>query len=166
MVAKKLVVDGLRINYSGMFSVNDFFKEVDEWTNENGFERDTKKKLEHVESSGKNMEYVFELWKSVRDYARVTIKLRALFHNITDFDLVRGKHKRNLQKGRVLIYIDGWTIQDIEQRWTEKPWYVFWRTLYDKLVWRTQLGRFDGITVKPCNSLFQRLHSYFKRYKY
>ena len=44
MVEKKLVIDALRFNYTGMFDIEEFFKEIADWTKENGYERDTKKK--------------------------------------------------------------------------------------------------------------------------
>ncbi|MCK5282062.1 MAG: hypothetical protein KAK00_01510 [Nanoarchaeota archaeon] len=166
MVEKHLVVDGKRFNYSGMFDINEFFKEVDDWTDNNKFERETKKKLEHVSAENKKMEYVFELWKNAADYAKVIVRLKVLFEDVVDFDLKRGDHKRNMQKGRVLVIIDGFLETDLENRWQQKPAYVFIRTLYDKLVWKFWLGKYDGVVASSCSDFYNKLFAYFKKYKY
>ncbi|MBD3164039.1 hypothetical protein GF323_02480 [Candidatus Woesearchaeota archaeon] len=166
MPEKHIVVDGIRFTYSGMFDISEFFQLLDEWTDGNDYERETKKKLEHVFSHGKRMEYVFELWKPLADYARSTVRIKALFRDIVDFELKKGMHKRNMQKGKVLVIIDGFLETDIEYRWQQKPLYIFLRTLYDKLVWKFWLGRYDGDVSAACSSLYNTLFGYFKRYKY
>lgn len=166
MGEKKLLIDGLRFTYSGMFDIYDFFKEVDKWTDQNGFERETKKKGEYIEADSKKMEYIFELWKNQTDYARTVVRLKALFRDVVEFDLQRGQYKRNMQKGKVLIIIDGFLEQELENRWTQKPWYFFIRAVYDKLVWRYWTGRLDGAVLSACHELFNTLHTLFKRYKY
>lgn len=166
MTEKHLVVDAIRFNYTGMFDINEFFKEVDSWTDENGFQREIKKKLEHVEAHSKKMDYIFELWKKVADYARVTVRLRAMFKDVVEFDLKRKEYKRNMQKGHVIVIIDGFVESDLEHRWTQKPLYVFLRTLYDKLVWKFWLGRHDGECAASCKGLYDKLFAYFKRYNY
>ncbi len=166
MVEKKVVVDAVRFTYTGMFNMQEFFEEIDKWTDANEYERETKKKLEHVEEHGKKMEYIFELWKDTRDLVRSEIRLRALFRDVVDFDLVRGEHKRNMQKGHVLVIIDGFLETDFDNSWLTKPWFVFVRTLYDKLIWRVWLSKFDGPVVAGCKGLYNQLFSYFKRYKH
>lgn len=166
MAEKKLVIDGIRFNYSGMFDIKEFFKEIEDWTDENGFERETKKKLQHVEADGKKMDYIFELWKRVEDWARVTVRLRVLFRDVVDFDMERKGYKRTMQKGKCVVIIDGFVETNIQARWQQKPWFVFVRTLYDKLVWKHWVGRWDGVTASACNDLYKKLFEYFKKYKY
>jgi hypothetical protein len=89
-----------------------------------------------------------------------------LFKDVVEFELKRDEHKRNMQKGHVLVIIDGFLETDIEYRWQSKPWYVFVRTLYDKLVWKFWLGRYDGEVASSSHSLYNKLFAYFKKYKY
>ena len=166
MTQKKLVIDAIRFTYSGMFDVNEFLKELDDWTDENGFERETKKKLEHVEADHKKMEYIFELWKNPEDWAKIVIRPRIMFNNVVEFDLERGGHKRPMQKGKVVVIIDGFVEMEMESRWQQKPFYVFIKTLYDKLVWKFWMGRWDGMVAASSHNLYKRLFTYFKKYKY
>jgi putative SOS response-associated peptidase YedK len=166
MAEKKLVIEALRFTYSGMFDVEEFLKQVDKWTGENGYERETKKKSQIVEEDHKKLEYVFELWKKVREDAKVVVRMKALFNNMVDFELERNGFKRAMQKGEVLVIIDGFVETDFEHAWTEKPWFVFLRTLYDKLIWKYWLGRFDGACAAACKGLFNQLHEFFKKHKY
>ncbi|MBS3135594.1 hypothetical protein J4401_01410 [Candidatus Woesearchaeota archaeon] len=165
MVEKKLVIDALRFNYTGMFDIEEFFKEIADWTKENGYERDTKKKLQHVEQDGKKIDYIFELWKDITEDSRSVIRIRALMKDVIDFTLERGDSRRNMQKGHILVIIDGFLETDLEHRWEQKAWYIFVRTLWDKLVWRYWMSRYDGIVSAASYKLYNKLYSYCKRYK-
>jgi hypothetical protein len=162
----KIVVDGIRFTYSGLFDIDEFFKEIDKWQDDNGFEREIKKKLQHVSAEGKRMEYNYEMWKRITDYVRPTIRLKVLFRDVVDIDVEREGTKRNMQKGHVLVLIDGFLVTDTHERWWQKPWYVFTRTVYEKLFWKYWQGRHDGAVSSASYSLYNKLFAYFKRYKY
>ncbi len=166
MVEKKLVVDGLRFTYSGSFGIMEFFNELNNWVDENGFEIEIKKKMQHVYEDHKMMDYIFELWKPASSFARHTVRVRAMFKDVEDFQIQRGEFLRNLQKGHVLVIIDGFVELDVHRRWQQKPLYVFTRTLFEKYVWKWQLGRYDGPLANYSYGIYNRLHGYFKKYKY
>lgn len=166
MTEKKLLVDGLRFTYSGMFDFEEIFKEIDDWTNKNGFERETKKKLEHVEADGKKLDYIFELWKQIKDFAKAVVRVRILCRDVVDFDLERNDTFKRMQKGTCIVIIDGFLETDIESRWIENPWNVFTKTLWDKIVWNFWMSRYDGYVNQPSHDLFGRLQAFFKRHKY
>jgi len=48
MITHKLVVDGLRLKYDGLFDVAELYREVEEWMKEKDMEKEIKKKAEHV----------------------------------------------------------------------------------------------------------------------
>ena len=166
MVEKKVVVDAVRFTYSGMLDVQDLFKEVDEWAEHNGDERETKKKLQHVEENGKKLDYIYELWKELERDARSVVRLRILIKDLVDFTLERESHIRNMQKGHLLVIIDGFVETDLSHRWSNKPWYVFLRTIVDKIFWRYWIARYDGYVTTASFDLFNRLHRFIKKYKY
>ena len=55
MAEKKQVLYDLRTTYTGPFIVEDFYAEVDKWIKEKGFEKEPKKKMEHVTKNGKKI---------------------------------------------------------------------------------------------------------------
>jgi hypothetical protein len=162
----KLIVDAIRFTYSGVFNMDDFFKEFDKWLDDNGYENDIKKNLEHVLPEGKKMEYVYEPWKNLTEYARATVRLKAIFNNVTEITIERGGYERTMQRGKVIIIIDGFLITEFKDRWWQKPWYVFWRVMWEKFVWKFTYGRLDAPVASGSYSLYNKLMAHFKKYKY
>ena len=164
MGEKKIVVDGIRFTYSGMFDIHDFFDELEKWADAHGFERETKKKLEHVHEGHKAMEYIFEFFHQMTDYSRSVVRLRAIFNDVVEFPLQRNEHIRIMQKGKVLILVDGFLEEDTEGRWVVKPAFVFLRTIYEKLIHKYWTDSHDSHVRDPSYDLLNHLHAFFKRY--
>lgn len=163
---KKIVVDGLRFSYNGPFDIIEFYKEVEKWMQENGMEKEVKKKLEIVEEKGKKIEWLVECWKMAMAQAKVVVRLRALFTDVTEVELKKDKAKRKLNQGKVLITIDGFLETDFSHHWTTKPWYYFMRGIIDKFIWPVWLDKYDKQVIDSSNDLHQRLSSFFKLYRY
>jgi len=166
MAEKKIVVDAIRFTYSGMFSMDELFREVDSWTEEHGFHREIKKKGMHVENDSKKMEYIFELWQKSAEYSMSVVRVKLLFKDVVDFELTRGEHSRTMQKGHVLVIIDGFVEDDLEHKWVTKPMVVFWRTLFEKFIWQYWMNAHDSHVSHASYDLYNRLFRYFKRYKH
>jgi len=165
MVEKKVVVDGLRLSYSGPFDVVEFYKAIEDWVSEKGMQRELKKKLEHVTPDGKKLEWFAECWKDLADYAKSVVRVRALFNNVKDIEIVRDKEKRKLNYGNVLIIFDGFLETDIEARWQQKPWFYFLRAIVDKFIYKFWTEKFDGGIRKDVYELHGRLKKFFELYK-
>ena len=84
MSEKKQVLYDLRTAYSGPFAVEDFYAEVDRWIKEKGFEKEPKKKMEHVTKSGKKIEWVIEAHSHLDNLHHEVIVLRALLDNVKE----------------------------------------------------------------------------------
>ncbi|MBW2980841.1 hypothetical protein KY360_05485 [Candidatus Woesearchaeota archaeon] len=164
----KLVVDGLRLSYNGIFDIIDFYKTVEDWIRENGYEKEIKKKLEHVIPTGKKLEWHIEIWKQVYDWARIVVSMRALFNNVKEVELEKAGAKRRLNHGDALIIFDAWLEMDLEGRWQQKPGYFFLRTLFDKFVYMFW-GEKEKVTTPLKNDtykLHKRLTAFFNLYRY
>ena len=144
----KIVVDGLRFIYNGLCDIVDFYKIVEKWIRENGYEKEIKKKLEHVMPSGKNIEWHIEIWKQKFDWARIVI--------------------RRLNEADVLIQFDAWLEMDLEGRWQQKAPYYFLRTLFDKYVYMFwgEKEKLTGPLAKDTYNLHKRLKAFFDLYRY
>lgn len=165
---KKIVIDGLRLSYNGVFDVVEFYKEVENWMKENGYEKELKKKLEHVKPTGKDIEWHIEIWKFVYDWAKVYISMRAMFKNVKEVEMVKAGATRKLNQGDVIILFDAWLEMDLEGRWQQKAPYFFLRTLFDKYVYMFW-GEKEKITTpltKDTYALHKRLDAFFKLYRY
>ena len=169
MGEKKQVLYDLRTSYSGPLLVEDFYKEIDNWVKEKGYEKEPKKKMEHVTKNGKKIEWVIEAHKHLDDLHYSIIVLRALLDNVKEVVVKKDGRKIRLNNGDVFINIDGFIQSHIHGSFYQvKPIYYFVRALIDKYIYNFWSFRYDGAVAADGQDLFKRIRAFFQlqRYKY
>ncbi|MBU89961.1 hypothetical protein CMO94_00345, partial [Candidatus Woesearchaeota archaeon] len=104
----KVVVDHLRLNYTGPFDANSLFKRINAFLNERGFDLQIEKEFEQNTKTGKHMEWQIKPWKRITDYTRYLPKIRILVYDYNKVNAIVDKKKVKVGNGRVVIYIDGY----------------------------------------------------------
>ena len=167
MAEKKQVLYDLRTAYNGPFIVEDFYAEVDKWIKEKGFEKEPKKKMEHVTKNGKKIEWVIEAHRHLDELHHGVIVLRALLDNIKEAAIKKDGKKIMINNGDVLINIDGWIESHIHGSFYQiKPVYYFIRTLVDNYIYNFWSDKYDGAVSSDCHDLFKRIRAFFNLQKY
>ncbi|MBI2101151.1 hypothetical protein HYT53_00930 [Candidatus Woesearchaeota archaeon] len=167
MVEKKQVLYDLRTAYSGPFIVEDFYAEIDSWIRENGFEKEPKKKMEHVTKNGKKIELVVEAHRHLDDLHHSIIVLRALLDNVKEATIKKNGKKIMINRGDVFVNIDGWMQSHIHGSFYQvKPVYYFIRAVIDKFIYNFWSDKYDGTVVSEGNELFKRIRAFFQLQKY
>lgn len=166
MSERRLIIDQLRLNYSGMFQFNELFKMIDNWLYENGYDRWEKKNEEQVLETGRNIEVELRPWKKTSDYAKNDLRLRIFIKNMTDVEVDKEGKKVKMNKGDIQIIFDAFLETDYENRWESKPIYYFLRTLVDKYIFRIYTGKFTDKLAADTKDLHQRIKAFLNLYKY
>ena len=169
MVEKKQVLYDLRTTYNGPFVVEDFYVEVEKWIKEKGFEKEPKKKMEHVTKNGKNIEWVIEAHRHLDDLHHSVVVLRALMDNVKEIVVKKDGKKIKVNNGDVFISIDGFIQSHIHGSFYQvKPIYYFTRTLIDKFIYNFWSFKWEGVVGGDGNDLFKRIRAFFnvQKYKY
>ena len=162
----RIIVDHMKLEYSGVFNLNEFFRMVEAWLFERGFEKRTDRNEELVTPTGKFVEWEIRPWKKISDYQRFFIKLRALMYDLKKVSVVKDKKKIELTQGRVLLYFDGYLEHDYEHRWDEAPLLFFFRSLYDKFVYKAYTERFEQRLTFDVHQLYDMTEKFFNMYRY
>ncbi len=169
MVEKKQVLYDLRTSYNGPFVVEDFYGEVENWVKEKGYEKEPKKKSEHVTKNGKKIEWVIEVHHKLDDLHHGVVILRALLDNIKEVMVKRDGKKIKVNNGDVFINIDGFIQSHVHGSFFQiKPIYYFIRTVIDKFIYQFWSFKWDGAVSSDCHDLFKRIRAFFnvQKYKY
>ncbi|MDP3765290.1 MAG: hypothetical protein Q8R04_02155 [Nanoarchaeota archaeon] len=169
MVEKKQVLYDLRTNYNGPFSVEDFYAEVENWIKEKGFEKEPKKKSEHVTKNGKKIEWVIEVHHHLDDLHHTVIVMRALLDNIREVVIKKDGKKIRINNGDVFVNIDGFIQSHIYGSFFQiRPIYYFIRALIDRYIYNFWSFKYDGAVNSDGRELFKRITSFFnvQKYKY
>jgi len=168
MVEKKQLVFDLRLNYNGPLSIEEFYAEVEKWMSEKGMQKDLKRKSEELTSKGKIVEWIVECWKSPVGDVKEVVRLRALFDKAKEIKLNKKGRSMTINQADVSIVIDGFLETKLRGRWTQKPVYSMFRTLYDKYIWAigsTITERNEAPVAQDCYDLHKRLKAFFSLYK-
>ena len=168
MTEKKQIVFDLRLNYNGPLSIEEFYAEVEKWMSEKGLQKDIKRKSEDITSKGKEIEWIIEAWKSPVRAVKEVVRLRALFDKTKEVKLKRKGQNITINQADVLIVIDGFLETSLTGRWTQKPLYSFFRTLFDKYIWMigsTVTEANEAPVAEDCYDLHKRLKAFFSLYK-
>jgi len=167
MSEKKQVLYDLRTSYNGPFLVEDLYAEVDNWIKEKGYEKEPKKKMEHVTKNGKKIEWVIEAHKHLDDLHHSVIVLRALLDNVNEVTIKKNGKKIRLNNGDVFINIDGWVHSHIHGSFYQvKPVYYFIRALVDRYIYNFWSFRYDNAVAADGNDLFKRIRAFFNLQKF
>jgi len=168
MVEKKHVVFDLRVAYNGPLSIEEFYAEVEKWMEEKGLQKELKRKSENVTSKGKKIEWIIEAWRNPVRAVKQVVRLQALFNNIKEIKIKRKGHNIKMNQADVLISIDGFVETSLTSRWTQTPFYQFFRTMYDKYIWNIGMTITEGhesLVNADCYDLHKRLKAFLELYK-
>lgn len=166
MSEKRLIIDQLRLNYSGLFNLGDMFRTIDAWFYEKGYDRHEKKNEEQILPSGRFVEIELRPWKKTTDYAKNEIRLRIFVKDMKDVEVEKDGVKLRLQQGDIHMIFDAFLETDYENRWESKPMFYFFRALFDKFVFRVYTDKYEGVLVNDTHDLYNRIKAFLNLYRY
>lgn len=130
---RTFLVDKHRMQYEGIFIIQDLYQLIDEYFEEKGYDKRESKNAEVVRDDGvRFIDLQFEPWKKVTDYAKVAIKVRVIMDNVRDIEIEKDGVKVHAHQGDIKFLFDVYVDTDYEDRWGSKPIYAVIRVLFDK----------------------------------
>jgi hypothetical protein len=165
MVSRELVVEEERVSYEGLFNVNELYKVIDFWLKDKGYGNLEKGHTESIKPEGRMVEISLEPAKNLTDYARSQIRIGIEMTEVTNVVVTVDEKKRKVNKGKVDIKLRGLLFTDYEDRWEGKPGFLLLHGLWNKYVYKTFTGGFQGKIRKDVDSLKQRIKSFLNLYK-
>lgn len=162
----RLVVDHLRLNYTGPFNANDLYRHITAFLKERGFDIKIDKEFEQNTKTGKQIEWLIMPWKRISDYTRHHVKVRVLVYDYNKIEAVVDKKKVKVGNGRVVIYLDGYLELDQEERWETIPFFQFLRSIYNHFIYKVYTERFEQRLSYDIHHLYQTLEQFFNVYRH
>src|SRR3989338_9217633 len=107
MVDVRIIVDHLKLDYTGVFDTKQLFRLINQWHMERGFQKRDFKTFEQSLADGKYIEHELAHWEKVSDYIRLMYKMRMLFSGLKRVEIMQDGKKDSMDQGKVLIYMDG-----------------------------------------------------------
>jgi len=160
----KLVVDHLKLEYQGVFSVRDLFRMFTRWCKERAYEKGGDYISEQNTENGKYIEYFYYPWKKDTSEVRFFMKIRLLIYDLKKVDMMVDEEKKRLDHGKVILYLDGFLEFDYDVRWQHQPLWIFLRTIFNKYVFSRYHSSFEKIIIDDTHDLYEHFERFFNMY--
>jgi len=166
MVERRIINDTTQISYSGLFNVGELYSHIDSWVRERAYTQREKKKAEKITESEKHIEYEFEPFKKVTDYATYIINVVIKMDNVKEVVVEKSGTKVKMNKGDVTAEFMSFLELDYEHRWEKKPAFYFIRALFDHFIYKVHTERLEPALSTDTNDLISSIKSFLNLNKH
>lgn len=165
MTEKNLVIDGLELDYEGVFDMGQLLAKIDEAASKKGYSSSEKRREEHVTPSGKEFHIELRPTKRMSEDDWLTIKMRIFITNLKDVAVVREKRKVKLQSGKIHIIFDSFVFGSHEWKW-EAPWFTFAKKLYEKIAYKIWTDKYEDLVSGDTHFVYDEIKGFLNLYRY
>jgi len=160
MSEKKLYLDGLELDYEGVFDIKELLKTTDGLIKQRGYAKGEKRREELVRAGGKEFSIELRPVKKKTDFFLLMVKMRIHITGITDVEVMKDDIRTIMNKGKVSIIFDAWTTTDYEFRWEQKPLYYFLRNLFERGIYKFHTDRYSGELVEDTRFFYNNIKAF------
>lgn len=163
---RKLLISDLKLEYEGLFDANDFFKLIDDWFSQNGYDKNELRHVERVTEKGKFIDLEIMPNKVINDYTRYEVYVRMRIYNLTDAKIKRNGQEYRINRGKISILIDVFLATDIRNRMEGRPMHFLFRTVFNKFINRDYISRIEQDLMNDVKNFHAELKAYLNLSKY
>jgi hypothetical protein len=152
------VVLGMQVNYEGIFSLVDLLSMIDNFFRKRGYVKHTMSHTEKRTKSGQNISLRLRPFRQVKAN-KLEVQVWLNINDMVDVQKEIDGVKVNLKRGKVNVVIDCFVISNMRGMWEARAEYTFIRTLFDKVLFKSQSKDYDGMVKKDGTNLKDEISS-------
>lgn len=134
-----------KVKHSGLFNFKDTYNVLYSWLIDEGYDVNEKSYKENIGSGGaKEIEIIWVAYRKISDYFRFVFKIRWFIVGMTSVEAEIDGVKQKTNKGQFEIKISSILEKDYENRWENRPFTKFLRTLYDRYLIPSRIEQYEG----------------------
>jgi hypothetical protein len=166
MVEKTLVLDGLELNYQGIFDLNKLLRTIDELLSERGYKKSEKIREEIIKPTGKYFNIELRPGKAMTEFYSLMIKIRIEISDLQEVEVIVDNVKRTMNKGNVNMLFDAWTTTDYEHRWEQTPWYWILRGFFEKFFFKVHTDKYFNVLVDDTHHIYNNVKAHLNLHRF
>lgn len=166
MAEMDLIIEQVRLTYEGLFKATDLYNLIDNWLRNTGYDKRELKTIEKVTPKGKYIEIESMPWKKQTEYVINEIQIKMILSEVIEVDIEKEGTKIKMNKGKVHFVFEGYLTTDWEQRWEQKPMFIFIRSIFDKFLYKKYMDTWKTNLIKDVNDLHDTIKSFLNLYRY
>ena len=146
-----------KLSYEGIFKYKEIINLINDFGSDKSYEFVEVSHTESVKKTGKNVFLELGLKKRLSDYAKLNIKIKIEFINLSE----KIVDKKKYQVGKVIFEFEGLMETDYEKKWESKPSFWLIRHLFEKYVFDSHLSILKKEAISDIDHLVKNLKAYF-----
>jgi len=166
MAERFTVVDQEKIHYKGLFDITQLTRMIELWCKTKAYDKRIIRDEEHVYKDHKYIHLWWEPYKKITDYIKFEIRIWVYITDVSQVEKEIDGIKTKLNKGDFDIVLDGFLITDYEHRWEQKPIYFFFRTIFDKFIYKMQMAKYEALIKQHVMELKAEISSFLNLYRF
>lgn len=150
-----------KVRHVGIFDFKETYRILYEWLLDEGYDVNEKGYKEVMQpGNAKEIEIEWEAWRKVSDYFRFYIWVK--FHPIgmTSVEVDIDGVKQKMNKGDFTIEVKCVLQKDYENRWENRPFMKFLRTLYDRYLIRERIESYEGKLISEMQEFLDQAKAF------
>lgn len=165
MAERRVIVDGLKLNYKGMFHLEELYKLIDHWQREKAYTKHEINVNEQVFKDGRYVEAEMEPYKKISDYAKYVLNIKIIVKDMKDITTEIDGKRTTLNEGNVEVKLTGFLELDYEGRWERRPLFYFIRSIFDQFVYKVNTERFEAGIMEEVNLLYSLVKGFLNLHR-
>jgi len=166
MAERYTVVEQEKINYRGLFDINELTKNIEKWLRTRSYDKRILLDEEHVYEKHKYIHMKWQPYKKITDYIKFELRIWIYITNVTSVTKEIDGVKKKLNHGDMDIIIDAFMYTDYENRWENRAMYFFIRTMFDKFIYKMETVKFESMIRDQAMELKAEISSFLNLYRF
>ena len=166
MAEVKALKFGDSFQYKGLIDAKGLYKIIDKWFKDHGYDKVELWNYEEIYEDGKQLTLKLQPYKKISDYAKIEIRVTAVFSKCQDVVVTKDKVKIKLLKGSAKFTFDTFLTTDYENSWETKPLYFFMKIVAERFLYRSVIERYEEQGVGDTEDLKREIKSYLNMQRF
>lgn len=161
-MAQKKEVYKETFKHTGYWKYSEVYDMMYHWFKEHGYKIQEELYNEKIIASGKEVIAKWNGDKKITDYFKFRIKATWHILHMKDVEVEIDGKKVKTQNGEVEIIFSGNIIKDYEKRWEDRPFWKFFRGVYEKYIIRSTVDEYEDDVEDDVRELVGDLKAFLK----
>src|SRR3989338_741802 len=165
MSTTRTLLDNQKIKYTGTFDLGDAYKHLHDWLTARRFSLAESKYKEKLKEDLREFEIEWVATKEVDEYSKYEINTTFIIM-VKDVKAEVDGETKTRQQGLIELYITVNLVLDREDNWESTPYIKFFKTFYEKYLYRGTIENMEGELWNIGWAYFNEAKAYLNLYRF
>ncbi len=157
---KDYIFERMKLKQTAIFDLEELYKSLFRWFEVYGYNFYEAEYQDIDEPKGKHIEIAWIAEKTIDAYVRFVIEVDFLIIGMADAEIEKEGLKVKTNKGTIELRLTAYLLKDYNKKWSETPVHQGIRKIYDKIIIRNRLERYETELFIECHKLVDEIKAF------